>query len=246
MGALLLSELNANDFRAYLATLRKEGRSQQTCKHIVRHAKQFTKFLLEDERIETDPFRKLRSPKVSERRHRRRALTAKECKDLLKAVRESPPMYGLSGAEQEVLFLVALHTGFRASELSRMVVADLHLLGEHPHVSPSASKTKNRDETRIPLRDPEVVQSLRIRIAGKARNAKLWPGTWARSLGGSKMMQRALEAAEIPYEVDERKADFHALRYTLHRQPDQGRRISVVRSTTGTTFRHQPDVPRLY
>ena len=28
-------------------------------------------------------------------------------------------------------------------------------------------------------------------------------------------MQRALEASEIPYEVDERKADFHTLRYTF-------------------------------
>ncbi|MEZ5952114.1 MAG: hypothetical protein R3C12_23580 [Planctomycetaceae bacterium] len=58
MGILLLSELNANSFQAYLASQRKQGRSQQTCKHIVRHAKQFAKFLLDDERVETDPFQK--------------------------------------------------------------------------------------------------------------------------------------------------------------------------------------------
>ncbi len=215
IGFLLLADLNATRFQAHLAALRKQGRSQQTCKHIVRHAKQFTKFLLEDERVETDPFRKLRPQKVSERRHRRRALTPDECKKLLKAARTSSTMYGLSGPDQEMLILVALNTGFRASELSRMVVANLQLDGEHPHVSLSAANTKNRDEARIPLRNPEVVQTLKEWTAGKPRSAKLWPGNWATSRGGSSMIQQALQAAEIPYEVEGRKADFHALRYSF-------------------------------
>ena len=215
IGFLLLSDLNVNDFQAHLASLRKEGRTQQTCKHIVRHAKQFTKFLLEVERIESDPFRTLRPPKVSERHHRRRALNPDESKKLLKATGACPTMFGLSGFDQKILILVAINTGFRASELSRMVVANLHLDGEYPHVSLSASNTKNRDEARIPLRDPEVVTILKSWIAGKPRNAKLWPGTWATSRGGSKIIQQALRAAEIPYEVDDRKADFHALRYTF-------------------------------
>lgn len=215
LGFLLLSDLNANDFQTFLASLRKQGRSQQTCKHIVRHIKQFAKFLLEDERIETDPFRKLRPQKVSELRHRRRALTPDECTKLLKAARECSSAYGLSGPDQEVLFRVAQNTGFRASELSRLVVANLHLDGEHPHISLSASNTKNRDEARIPLRDPELVQFLKSWIIGKSRNAKLWPGNWAKSKGGGKLIQQALKAAEIPYEVDGRKVDFHALRYTF-------------------------------
>lgn len=215
IGVLLLSDLNANSFQAYLASQRKQGRSQQTCKHIVRHAKQFAKFLLDDERVETDPFQKLRPPKVSERCHRRRALTSDECTKLLKAVQECSQMYGLSGADQEVLFLVALNTGFRASELSRLVVADVHLDGEYPHVSLSATDTKNKDEARIPLRDPAVVEILKSWIIGKPRNAKLWPGNWASSRGGSKLMKQALKSAEIQYEVDGRKADFHALRYTF-------------------------------
>ncbi len=215
LGFLLLSDLNANDFQAYLASLRKKGRSQQTCKHLVRHIKQFAKFLLDDERIETEPFRKLRPPKVSELRHRRRALTPDECTKLLKAVRECSSAYGLSGPDQEVLFRVAHNTGFRASELSRLVVANLHLDCKHPHISLSASDTKNRDESRIPLRDPELVQFLKSWIVGKSRNAKLWPGNWAKSKGGGKMIQQALKTAKIPYEVDGRKVDFHALRYTF-------------------------------
>ena len=189
-------------------------------KHLSTRLKQFTKFLLEDERIETDPFRKLRPPKVSELRHRRRTLAPDECTKFLKAVRECSPSYGLSGPDQEVLFRVALNTGFRASELSRLVVADLHLDCEYPHISLSASKTKNRDEACIPLRDPEVVQILKDWIVGKLRNEKLrneklWAGNWASSSGGSRMVQKALKVAEIPYEVDGRKVDFHALRYTF-------------------------------
>ncbi len=215
MGILLLSELNANSFQAYLASQRKQGRSQQTCKHIVRHARQFTKFLLDDERVATDPFQKLRPPKVSERRHQRRALTPDECTKLLQAARAGSPMYGLSGPDQAALILLALHTGFRASELSRLVVADLNLDGAHPHVRLSATQTKNKEAARIPLRDPEVVQFLKNWIAGKVPKAKLWPGNWAKSRGGSKMIREALKAAGIPYEVDDRKADFHALRYTF-------------------------------
>lgn len=214
-GFVSLSDMNSNVFQARLATLRKDGRSQQTCKHLVRHAKQFAKFLLDDDRIEVDPFRKLRSPKVSERCHRRRALTLDECTRLVKAVCTCGPMYGLSGADQEALFLTAMNTGFRASELSRLVVANLHLEADHPHVSLAGSNTKNRDEARIPLRDPVVVRFLKKWIVGKARDELLWPGPWATSRGGSKMMRKALKVAGITYEVDGRKADFHALRYTF-------------------------------
>lgn len=214
-GMHLLSDLNANDFQTYLAAIQKKGMSQQTCKHIVRHAKQFVRFLIDDDRIAVDPFKKLRPPKVSERRHQRRALTSDECTRLLKAVQSCRAMYGLSGADQEALFLTALHTGYRASELSRLVVANLNLEGEHPHVSLAGKNTKNRDEARIPLHDPQVVTFLKIWSDGKARDAKLWPGKWAPSRGGSKLMRQALKAAGIDYEVDGRKADFHALRYTF-------------------------------
>ena len=51
--------------------------------------------------------------------------------------------------------------------------------------------------------------------AGKPHADKLWPGRWAANRGGGKMIQHDLKAAGIPYEVDSRKADFHALRYTF-------------------------------
>ena len=124
-------------------------------------------------------------------------------------------MFELSGPDREALYVTALNTGYRASELGRLIIANLHLDDEHPHVSLSASNTKNRDEARIPLRDPNVVQFLKDWADGKPRDAKLWPGKWASSRGGSKMMQHDLKAAGIAYEVEERKVDFHALRYTF-------------------------------
>lgn len=124
-------------------------------------------------------------------------------------------MYGLSGPDQAALFRTALNTGYRASELSRLTAADLHLDGDHPHISLAAADTKNRDEARIPLRDPEFVQFLKAWAAGKPRDGLLWSGSWARSRGACRMMREALKAANIAYEVDGRKADFHALRYTF-------------------------------
>ncbi len=210
-----LSDLNANVFQAHLAKFRKAGRSQQTIKHYVRHVRQFTKFLIDDDRIEVDPFRKLRPPKVTERKHRRRALNPEECGRLLKAAREGDSMFGLTGLDREALYHTAVHTGYRASELGRLVVANVHLDDDVPNISLSAANTKNRDDARIPLRDPATVEFLRTWIGGKPRDEKLWPGNWASNRYGGKMMQHDLKAAGIPYEVEGRKADFHALRYTF-------------------------------
>ena len=208
------AHLTTNNFQAHLAKLRQKGTSQQTCKHLVRHAKQFTKFLLGDDRIEVDPLRKLRPPKVTERKHRRRALDPAECTKLMVAARSGESMFDLSGPDREALYLTALHTGYRASELGRLTVANLHFEGGHPHISLAAVNTKNRGEARIPLRDAAVVQLLKGWVTGKSREAKLWPGNWAINRGGGKMMQQDLKTAGIPYEVEGRKADFHALRYT--------------------------------
>ena len=60
-----------------------------------------------------------------------------------------------------------------------------------------------------------MVEFLRMWAAGKPHADKLWPGRWAANRGGGKMIQHDLKAAGIPYEVDSRKADFHALRYTF-------------------------------
>ena len=82
-------------------------------------------------------------------------------------------MFDLSGPSREALYLTAFNTGYRASQLGRLIIANLHLDDEHPHVSFSASNTKNRDEARIPLRDPNAVQFLKDRAAGKPRDAQL-------------------------------------------------------------------------
>jgi len=211
----LLSDLQVASFQAHLARQREAGKSQQTLKHLVRHAKQFSNYLLEEERVEAAPFQKLRPPKVTERKHQRRALASMECDRIREAARVGQSMFEISGCDREALYLMALNTGFRASELSRLVVSDLKLDHEYPHVSLSASNTKNREEARIPIRAADVVQFLKRWVKGKPRNAKLWPGNWASSRKAGKMLQRDLKEAGIPYDVDGRKADFHALRYTF-------------------------------
>lgn len=60
-----------------------------------------------------------------------------------------------------------------------------------------------------------MVKFLRTWVGGKPRDAKLWHGDWAANRDGGKLIQHDLKAAGIAYEVDERKADFHALRYTF-------------------------------
>ncbi len=86
---------------------------------------------------------------------------------------------------------------------------------EGNRISFSGSINENRDEARIPLRDPATVEFLRTWIDGKPRDAMLFPGNWASNRYGGKLIQHDLKAAGIEYEVEGRKADFHALRYTF-------------------------------
>ena len=60
----------------------------------------------------------------------------------------------------------------------------------------------------------DLVRLLSRILAEMPSDDRLWPGTWAKSHNGCKLMQRDLEVANVPYKTDEGQADFHALRHT--------------------------------
>jgi hypothetical protein len=63
-----------------------------------------------------------------------------------------------------------------------------------------------------------VAAILRDYLSGKAVNARVWAGTWAKDHRGAEMLRADLEAAGIPYAVEgpdgPEYADFHALRHS--------------------------------
>lgn len=200
--------------RSYLARLRKDGLSEQTAMHYIRAIKQLTLFLVKHKRLHESPFAEVRVKKEVEKRHPRRALSVVELNKLLDTTRQQAPLRGLSGPDRAMLYLMAVQTGFRASELASLVVGDLSL-DQHPAVVLlDGSRTKNGKEAKIPL-SPTFVGTLKGWLKDKPVTAQLWPGNWARYKEAGVMLQHDLKAAGIPYQVNGKFADFHALRKTF-------------------------------
>lgn len=200
--------------RGYLARLRKDGLSEQTAMHYIRAIKQMTLFLMKHKRLHENPFTEVKVKKEVEKKHPRRALSAVELNKLLDTTRLLEPFRGLSGPDRALLYLTAVQTGFRASELSSLVVRDLNLDQDPAVVVLDGSRTKNGKEAKIPL-SPTFASNLRTWLEGKPETAALWPGNWARYKEAGVMLQHDLKAAGIPYQVNGRFADFHALRKTF-------------------------------
>ena len=200
--------------RSYLARLRKDGLSEQTAMHYIRAIKQLTLFLVKHKRLQENPFTEVKVKKEVEKRHPRRALSIVELNKLLDTTYYLGPFRGLSGPDRAILYLTAVQTGFRASELSSLVVGDLNLDQDPAFVVLDGRRTKNGKEAKIPL-SPTFVSTLRSWLEGKPKTATLWPGNWARYKEAGVMLQHDLKAAGIPYEVNGRFADFHALRKTF-------------------------------
>ena len=165
-------------------------------------------------RLQENPFSDLKIKKDVEKKHPRRSLSAVELNKLLDTTRSLEPFRGLSGPDRAFLYLTAVQTGFRASELASLVVADLNLDKEQALAVLDGSRTKNGKEAKIPL-SQVFAASLRIWLTGKLPTARLWPGNWARYKEGGVMLQHDLKAAGIPYQINGKFADFHALRKTF-------------------------------
>jgi len=148
----------------------------------------------------------------TDRRHDRRALTTEEVKKLLETAQKGPFHHKMSGPERRLLYLLALETGLRWSELYSLTKTSFNLDHDPPTIKVKASFSKRKREDILPLR-PLMAIELRIYLARKMPASKAFP-MWKN--GGFKMLREDIEAAEIPY-VDEqgRYADFHSLRHTF-------------------------------
>ena len=165
-------------------------------------------------RLRENPLDFLKVKKEVEKTHPRRALTPDEQARLLEATRVRGPFRGLDGLARSLLYRTAMQTGLRARELASVTVADLDLDGAGPVLTLDGSRTKNRKQARLPL-SPALARALGEWLAGRPRDAMLWPGNWARYKEAGVMLRADLEVAGIPYEVGGRFADFHALRMTF-------------------------------
>jgi integrase len=142
----------------------------------------------------------------------RRAADDAELESILTAARNGEPVGGLSGEERYWLYRVAITTGFRASELRALTPSHFKLTVSIPHVELLGDATKNGDDAYQPIR-AEFADELRRWLKGKPVAEPVWPGLWHKKAAA--MLRDDLEAAGVPYSVDGRVLDFHALRSTF-------------------------------
>ncbi len=214
--AKVIGDFLASRVTTFLAELRKGGLSIQTSNHYLRSIKQFTRWMVKDQRNGDDPLAFIAMMNVrTDRRHDRRPLTDAELKAVLEAAQKGKPSMKLSGPDRAMLYATAAYTGLRTSELASLIPASFNLKSTPSTVTVQAAYSKHRREDVLPVH-PSLAEMPRPWLATKPANKPVWPGQWAKNKSGGKMLQRDLEAAEVPY-VDENGlyADFHALRHTF-------------------------------
>lgn len=210
-------EMTADRLESFLRDLReREGRSIQTANDWLQAVRQFCRWMVANDRLERDPFARLKPGNVKlDQRHRRGEFSPDELASLLRAAGSSAAVFRrtLTGADRVMVYRVALGTGFRAAELAALVPDHCDLDATPPAVVLPAEFTKNRKGAVQPL-PADLAADLRGYLRGRPGKEPVWPGTWADR--SADMLKLDLAAAGVPVEVDGPEGvevrDFHALR----------------------------------
>lgn len=203
------SDVDANRLYTYLADLRgDDGIGQRTFNYNLSAIKQFAKWLCQERRTTVNPIQYLKRMTQTEKRTKRRALTIDEQIKLLEKTEAGQTHHNMTGHERRLCYTLALQTGLRANELRSLTTACFDFTGNT--VALTGAYTKNKKLAVIDLK-PETAAEMKQHLAGKL------PDVAAFNMPDqpAKMIQKDLEAAGIPYETDEGKADFHSLRHSF-------------------------------
>ncbi len=218
-----IRDVSASRVQKFLADLRSGGLSVQTSNHYLRAVKQFSRWLVRDQRTNDDPLAHLARLNVKvDRRHDRRALMPDEFAKLIESAVSGPPIVCISGPDRAMMYVLSAWTGYRKKEIGSLTKRSLRLDDDPPTATIAAAYSKRkRQDTQI--LHPEVVSRLRAWLETKTDHGPddlLFPvsgkvpgGTDRRT---SKMMKLDLERVGIPYQDEDGLfADFHSNRHTF-------------------------------
>jgi integrase len=205
-GVATLREINAVVIQSALAQLRGEGRGLKTLNHYGDTAKMFVTWCIDNGRMATNPLATLKRYKADKDvRHERRSISIDEFNRLLVAA-ENGEKYGrMTGPLRELCYRFAFTTGLRFGEIKALKPDwfDWQAL----KVTIPAKIAKNRKTTSLPI-DGRVAEDLKARIAALGPGEPVFP----MPKRGYAMIQVDLEVAQIPYKLNGKFFDFHAVR----------------------------------
>jgi len=192
----------------------------KTANDYLEAARCFFNWLVKNGRAQVNPLLSVEKAKTEGRQTReRRSFTVDEIKKLLAVA-----------GERKAVYLMAVHTGLRRSELAALKWADLRLDEDKPFVLVRASTTKNSKVAPMSLH-PEVVAAI-VETKGESQPGELVFKRFPRI----ERFKRDLKAAGIAYtDALGRFSDFHSLRKTLCTNLA---RAGVPRRTAMSVMRH--------
>ncbi|MBN2292321.1 MAG: tyrosine-type recombinase/integrase [Pirellulales bacterium] len=236
------SQIKATDVQSFLADLREDGLSIQTSNHYLRAIKNFTRWLVNNKRLKSNPLDGLAMLNTCvDRRHDRRPLSQDEFSRLVKVAEKGPPAVGLCGRDRAMLYILAAWTGLRRGELGSLTRQNFKLNAKPPIVTVEAAYSKHRRED-IQILHPDIVERFQKWLVYRkpAPGEILFPideRTCGVDRRTSEMMMQDLKAARAIW-IDKAKdeeehkrreasdflkyqdsqgrfADFHSLRHTF-------------------------------
>ena len=209
-----------------LLAKRERGASVRTLNGYLTSLRAFVSWAVANKRMREDRLGSIRLGNCeADRRLERRFLSADEVRRLMDAARTSGRDFrGLTGADRELLYAVAVYTGFRAGELGKLTRECFELTSVTPVVRLSGLKTKNRKKATQPL-PVELATRLGDYLARRATGTPVWPGSWHER--AADMIRIDMMAANIPPDIvgtdgQTLVVDFHSLRHTCGILAEQG------------------------
>ena len=185
--------------------------SANTRNHYQTALKGFVRWAVDQKRMPHAPLERLRKISTdNDKPVERRAATADELRKLIAATEQGEPIYGLTGRQRAMLYVVAVNTGLRAKELGKLCPVHFCLDANPPFVDVRASISKNGKAAQQPL-PVGVAHQLRSFLSER-RDERIWTGTWYRR--AKRMLARDLKAAKVAQKTTDGVLDFHSLRVT--------------------------------
>ncbi len=211
-GADVPSRLTAAAIQSALSRSRLSAQSRNHCRSAIRA---FFRWLSAEGRWSRPlPTARVALQSVeSDRRRRRRSLSAEEFAALLRSVEtKDATRKGFSAKSRSLLYRLAAGTGLRAGELRSLTAGSFDLAGDPPQVMVPASRTKNRRTAKVPLYgDLAAMVAEWVRERRLKPDDSIWPASLPRETARD-LLAPDLADAGIPYVTEDGAADFHSLR----------------------------------
>ena len=210
----VLADIQPVRFEKFLCDLSDLGRAPRTQNRQLEVLRSFLNWCVTQKYLAINPIAGVKAIMIGEtgRKRLRQAFLDSEWQGLLAV---APP-------HRRMVYAVALFSGFRRGELSRMTKEDCTPIGPHPRWHVDASRTKNGRSVKLPMA-PECAEALRPHWC------KLQPGDLLfkylvrdpvrgqpANIPSLSAFRTDLKKAGIPRQDErDRWVDFHSLRYTF-------------------------------